>query len=607
MPHTRWPRRIVGTLFWSALLALALAGGLAGGAHSAPPWAPPAPDAPDVVTRPHVILIVVDAVRADHTSAYGYGRATTPNLDALLAEAGVTFADATSGSAWTYPSNAAMHTGQAPSDLGVDWNDAESALPPTATLLAEHLHAAGYYAAGFNTAKFAGAAFGFDRGFDHFTETLGTGATHLRAEELNAIATDWLVNTWTPTLSGTQPLFLYLYYFDPHTWYIPPPPYDTRYDAAYTGTLTPEVYQDGVDVAAGVVSPTARDIEHLVALYDGEIAYWDHHLGAMLGTLDGLGLLEDSLVVLTSDHGQTFGEHGTWTHRHSLYEEVLRVPLLMRQTGTLSAGLVVTTPVQIWDLAPSILEGVGLPVPDGLHGMSLWPLLTGTAEVTSPLVTRDIFSELDRDRLWATDPIAPPHPLRAVRRADWKYIHHVGVWPHDELYAVAPATPYERENVRSERATLASALYTALFAQFDMPAPHIPMTLTKRAHPNAGVRGRDHLTFTLALTAPRGVPLQLWDPLPATVDLVAGTLTGTLDAVYSPTRRAIAWAGALPTDTAASVRYRVVPNAGGGSLMLAPTLINTAWLTDVVGERSVSDRAVVNGPRLYLPVMLRQR
>jgi len=115
---------------------------------------------------------------------------------------------------------------------------------------------------------------------------------------------------------------LYLYYFDPHVWYNPPAPYDTLYDATYTGTLTADVYQDSRPVVEGNLILTPRDIEHLIALYDGSITYWDTHFGEMMAFLDSMGLLANSIVILTSDHGEMFGEHGLWAHRGSLYEEI---------------------------------------------------------------------------------------------------------------------------------------------------------------------------------------------------------------------------------------------------------------------------------------------
>jgi arylsulfatase len=422
-------------------------------------------------------MIIVDALRADHVSAYGYARPTTPNLDTLVADQGVIFQDSISASSWTYPSNAAMLTGRNPSSIGVVWADRESSIPADETMLAEYLHGAGYYTAGFTSAKYAGAQFGFDQGFDVFEEHIGFGADRTRAEEINVAAMDWLSNTWTPALSGTQPLFLYLYYFDPHTWYDPPHPYGTLYDATYTGTLSAEVYQDGISVASGAISPTARDVQHLVALYDGEITYWDHHLGEMLATLDDLRLLDNGIVIVTSDHGEMFGEHGKWVHGNSLYEEVLRVPLLIRYTEAISAGIVVTGPVQAVDILPSVLDWANIPVPENLRGTSLRPLVQGEPETGTGTLTpaRAVFSEMDVDAINDPDYFAPDRPLRAIRRGDWKYIHHVSVAGRDALYQLQPTSPYETANVLEAEPGIADDLFQELVTWFGFPTARIFM------------------------------------------------------------------------------------------------------------------------------------
>jgi arylsulfatase A-like enzyme len=440
---------------------------------------PPSDPTPvtDPSSPPNVIMIIVDALRADHVSAYGYSRPTTPNLDAFIADQGVIFQDSISASSWTYPSNAAMLIGRNPSSIGVVWADRDSSIPADETMLAEYLHDAGYYTAGFTSAWYASAQFGFNQGFDVFEEHIGHGADRTRAEELNVAAMAWLSNTWTSTLSGTQPLFLYLYYFDPHTWYNPPSPYDTLYDATYTGTLTAEVYQDGVAVASGVISPTARDVLHLVALYDGEINYWDHHLGEMLTTLDDLRLLDSGIVIVTSDHGEMFGEHDKWVHGNSLYEEVLRVPLLIRYTGAISAGQVVSMPVQAVDILPSVLDWADMPVPEDLRGISLRPLVqaepkTGTGTLTP---ARAVFSEMDVDAISDPDYFAPDRPLRAIRRGDWKYIHHVSSSDRDVLYQLQPTSLYETANVLEAQPEIADDLFQELVAWFGLPTARIFM------------------------------------------------------------------------------------------------------------------------------------
>ena len=415
-------------------------------------------------SKPNIIFVVVDTVRADHVSAYGYPRPTTPNLAAMVASAGVIFTDAVSAAPWTLPANTAMLTGRSPSHVGQVWSDPQVTIPLSETFLAEYLHDAGYYTAGFVSTHYVRSRFGVAQGFDRYQELVRGTQTSTLASEVNLLAMNWLTTTWAPTLSGTHPLFLYLYYFDPHTWYNAPPPFRNMYDPTYTGTLTFDVYRDSEDVVSGAIIPTARDIQHLKALYDGEITYWDDQFCRMLTFLDGLGLLNNSIIVVTSDHGEMFGEHGEWTHRNALYEEALRVPLIIRYTGVVSAGLVVTAPVQTTDLTPTILDWLGIAPARPLDGVSLRAAAQGQPFTT----TRDIFSDMDA----ITDPsvpgywLAPRYELRAIKRAGWKYIHHIGLPYADELYELRSVSIYETDNLLADEPLRAATLFAALIDHF---------------------------------------------------------------------------------------------------------------------------------------------
>lgn len=430
----------------------------------APPTATLAPTPTAVLQPPrNIIFVMVDATRTDHLSAYGYGRPTTPNLDTWMAREGVRFTEATSPAAWTFPANAAIMTGRSPSSLGVNWNVTK--LPKDVPTLAEHLQAAGYYTAGFNSAAFVQANRGFGQGFDLYNDRMARGhPTSYRgiAGELNSLALTWLRQSSVP---GQQPLFLFLYYFDPHTWYNPPAPYNTLFDPNYDGLLTPKKYRDGQDSVAGKLTLTDRDLEHLLALYDGEIAYWDNYVGEMLAGLDEQGLLEDSLVVVSADHGDMFGEHEKWTHGNSVYNEVLKVPLLMRYPGVITPGLVVNTPVQNMDVMPTILDWAGLPIPPELQAVSLRSLAQGATEQP-----RDVFSEQAGEadpKGWAYW-LAPRDDLASVQRAGWKLIHHLNKPENDELYQLNVAAPYETENQLAAQPELADDLRAAAQSYFGL-------------------------------------------------------------------------------------------------------------------------------------------
>lgn len=411
--------------------------------------------------RPNVIFILVDALRADHVSAYGYERPTTPNLDAFMA-GGTRFDEATTPSSWTFPSNAAMLTGRMPRRIRMnDWASLSAAVPPEELMLAEALRNGGYRTVGFVNNFFLDQQFGMAQGFDHYERLVSSEM----AGDLNTMAFDWL-DANRPGLSN-QPLFLFMYYYDPHTVYDPPPPYDTLYDPNYTGPLTSDVYQHGQQVVAGDIVPTPRDIRHLLALYDGEITYWDHHLGQFLSRLAAEGLLNNSLVVVTSDHGQMFGEHDKWVHRNSLYEEVLRVPLFIYYPGVAPAGAI-DTPVFTGDLMPTILDLAGLPVPGGLDGQSLRPLLAGQQ---GALADRPIYAEMESE----TSPsslgywIAPRYDLRSMKADGWKYILEVNNPSGNALYRVRQDSVYEGANLLSDYPQMADDLHDGIYDWFRLP------------------------------------------------------------------------------------------------------------------------------------------
>lgn len=459
-------RPAVMPLFMLASLMLLLIGCLALAPDSGADNSTPA------VSRPNIIFVVVDALRADHVSAYGYERRTTPYLDSFMT-GGTRFEQATSPSSWTFPSNAAMLTGRMPSRIRMsDWGSLNASVPREEVMLAELLRAGGYQTAGFVNNYYLGSQFGMDQGFDYYQRLVESE----KAEDLNKMVFDWL--NANPTAGASQPLFLFVYYYDPHSWYDPPPPYDTLYDATYTGSLTPEVYQHGQKVVSGEIVPTPRDVEHLIALYDGEITYWDYQFANLLARLDHDGLLEDALFVVTSDHGQMFGEHGKWVHRNSLYEEVLRVPLMVHYPAVVPANAVVDTPVFTADLPPTILDLVGLPVPAGMDGQSLRPLLQGRP---SALDARPIYAEMEGEPSpnspghW----IAPSHDLRSVRDGDWKYVMAVGAPEEDALYQLRPKSVYEGDNMLADYPQRAERLHQQIFDWFRMPTSFTFMSVVK--------------------------------------------------------------------------------------------------------------------------------
>jgi len=317
---------------------------------------------------PNILVLVVDTLRADHLSLYGYDRPTSPNLEAI-AKQGVMFDDAISPSSWTLPAHASMLTGLLPHEHGAAEEDPLDHRNPT---IGEILQAHGYRTAGFsgNSLYFSRRA-GLNRGFiyfddyfysmaDRFGRTLWGRLTssiygkfrprsefpiRQRAEVVNRKAFEWIDS------DHSHPFFAFLNYFDVHNPYLPPRPYRGRFskvkdpggwlreDNSFP-RLTPEQMQEEVDA------------------YDGGIVYVDTEIENIFSELKQRGLDKNTLVIITADHGESFGDHGLLKHRNALYRELIRVPLVVWWPGTVPAGLHVATPVSTASLPATLLEAV---------------------------------------------------------------------------------------------------------------------------------------------------------------------------------------------------------------------------------------------------------
>ncbi len=340
---------------------------------------------PPLDEPPNVLLISIDSLRADRLSCYGYSKTTSPQLDRLARE-GVLFETAIADSSWTLPTHVTLFTGAASQVHGVDWEDRR--LGDQWTTLAEALSAEGYATAGYWSGPFLHPAFGVGQGFDRYAGTSGgqeapesespdgrsetTSFEHhdtVTSPEITRQALDYLAN-------AKAPFFLFLHYFDVHYDYIPPEPIWRKFDANYEGDFVAEGFIFNEDIHAKM---PRRERRHLDALYDGEIYYTDQFVGQVLEGLREHGLEENTLVVLTADHGEEFFEHGGKGHRLTLYDEVLEVPLMFRMPGRVVTGKQITTQVRHLDVMPTILDFVGAPTPDTVQGRSLRPVLEGEA------------------------------------------------------------------------------------------------------------------------------------------------------------------------------------------------------------------------------------
>jgi arylsulfatase A-like enzyme len=367
---------------------------------------------------PDIVLVSIDSLRPDHLGSYGYPRDTSPTLDAL-ADAGARFTTATSTTSWTLPAHAALFTGLHDATHGLSSDGLR--LADEHVTLAELLRDAGYTTAGFYGGPYLHPAFGLAQGFDYYQSCMTRLADdlpegELRAQALRGADTSHAdvtgprlleeVERWLASLDGEdgRPFFLFLHLWDVHYDYIPPPGYAERFDPDYAGALTGAGMLRNPAVRADM---EPRDLAHLVALYDGEIRYTDEVLGRVLDGLDRRGRLANALVVATADHGEEFFEHGGKGHRRTLFEEVVRVPLLVRFPGRIEAGRVIADPVRLVDVMPTVLALAGVELPVAVQGRDLGPLLRGGTLPEEPAL-------LDLRR--------PRRHLRGLRSAERKLV-----------------------------------------------------------------------------------------------------------------------------------------------------------------------------------------
>jgi arylsulfatase A-like enzyme len=319
----------------------------------------------------NVVIIGVDTLRPDHLGCYGYDRSTSPNTDKLASE-GVLFENVVSQAPWTHPSFATAFTSLYPTQHGATTVDTRmrSSFPTLASLLKEQ----GYFTGAIINAPSLSPEFGVNRGFD-FYDFLSPWKER-RADEVTVAALEW-VDT-----CGDQPFFLFVHYFDPHLPYAPPPPFDKAFDPEYTGTMgtafdirSLPAYR--LRFLKLMESLPAADRNHIKSLYDGEIAFADVAVGDLLEGLKDRGLRRHTLIVFMSDHGEELIDHGALDHGHTLYNELIRVPLIFALPENLPEGRRVAEHVRLVDLTPTVIDLVGYEQIDHFEGVSLKPLLTG--------------------------------------------------------------------------------------------------------------------------------------------------------------------------------------------------------------------------------------
>jgi arylsulfatase A-like enzyme len=346
-------------------------------------------------STPSILIVSIDTLRARSIGTYGYGRDTTPFLDAL-ADLGTLFEKAITPAVTTAPSHMSLFTGLYPVHhgmrTGTDHKTAES------VTAAAQFRSAGYHTAAFTENGFILRPNGFGEGFSEYTENPGRklhppGRVQLTFEQ----AKRWLRH------NRRHPFFLFVHTYQVHAPYRPPPAYaDLFANDAFPG-------------------PDDPAIRRLRDDYDREIRFVDDWLAKLVATLEALGLRDSTLLMIVADHGEEFAEHGSFQHGSAVFDEALEVPLILNGPGV-AAGQRIATPVSLIDVTPTLLDLAGLPIPEGLDGTSLAPAIRGTR----PLAERTFFSEARAPKRWLRPFVSEEWnpPLIAVRSRDEKFIVH---------------------------------------------------------------------------------------------------------------------------------------------------------------------------------------
>jgi choline-sulfatase len=337
----------------------------------------------------NVIVLVIDTLRADKLRPFNaQTRVKTPAIDQFAAD-GVVFALAQAPENWTKPSVASILTGLHPQTHQQKTGDA--ALPSSAELLSEHLHGEGFATGGFIANGYVSDRFGFDQGWDDYTNYIREGKS-TEAKDVFEEAGNWI------EAHKDGRFFAYIQTIDPHVPYDPPGEYLRMYDPSeYEGQVRPRMTGDLLEKAKRnppQVVFDARDKQRLKALHDGEITKHDHFFGGFLERLSSLGLAEDTLIVVTSDHGEEFDDHGSWGHGHSVYQELLHVPLMFRLPNRLPAGTKVGDAVSTLDVSATVTDLLGVPPMSHNEGQALVGLMFGE----SPARPTVAFSDFQDDR-----------------------------------------------------------------------------------------------------------------------------------------------------------------------------------------------------------------
>jgi len=419
--------------------------------------------APSTARPPNILLISIDSLRADHLGCYGYGPATSPHLDRLASQ-GTVYEQAFSTTTWTLPAHLSLLASLYPDEHGV--HDRHTRIAEQAELLPERLAAAGYRSRAVVSAPYLDRLWGFDQGWESWDDSVavprGIGRNARSHRAINSPDVHSHALAALDEL-GTGPFLLFVHYWDVHYDYLPPAKYWRRFDPKYRGRFAARNYELSPRVAPGM---NPRDLQHVVALYDGEIAWVDDWIGKLFAELERRGLFDDLVIVVTADHGDEFFEHGEKGHRKNLYDTTLQVPLIVRLPHGAGGGRRVTTAVSLVDVAPTLAALAGVPPGADWVGRDLAPRGAGEPPAA------DLFADLHDE-------------LVAIVRGSSKLIvsRRDGTLRRDEaqLYDLA-ADPLEKCDLAASETERADRLLAALDAARErfgrvaarLPSPPVP-------------------------------------------------------------------------------------------------------------------------------------
>ncbi|MBI2135146.1 sulfatase [Candidatus Woesearchaeota archaeon] len=415
----------------------------------------------------NVILIVVDALRFDHLGIGGYGRDTSPNID-KLAKKGTIFPNAYCPLPRTDPSMMSIFTGMYPHNHGIRLvanNKADASLATLAETLKNHAYKTAFIG-GFGVHDHA-----LEKGFDDFNlmgwkirskikrtifKAYNPSNYYGEARQYTDIAVNWIRK------NSKNKFFLCVHYEDLHWPYEAPKPFEHMFDPEYGGnhdfnTVNHGKFSRG-ELIFGKAKLPKEEIEHAIAHYDGGIRYIDAQIHRLLGCVESHGLDDDTLIILTADHGENFGEHNFYfQHGASLYEPSLKVPMILNHSKSIPRGKIISQRVRNFDIMPTVLDILGIPILDKIDGASLLPLIKGEGKKTLNF----IFAESIEEHFKGNERVFFPGikgKWRAMIEGDWKIIYI----PHPkndifELYNLRE-DPQEKNDLIGKEKEIASKM-----------------------------------------------------------------------------------------------------------------------------------------------------